>query len=110
METVNRYMPIANLTLSFLIIVLFVFYLLKDNKDLLGDQNSKPVIVYVIYDTTGSNLSLKDVELLNLNPLTVKVIGNNLYIQKDGEWQKVEQGQAIYVYQDNKTIYGQKRN
>jgi hypothetical protein len=110
METVNRYMPIVNLTLSFLIIVLFVFYLLKDNKkDLLGDQNSKPVTVYVIYDTTGSNLSLKDVELLNLNPLTVKVIGNNLYIQKDGEWQKVEQGQVIYVYQDNKTIYGHRR-
>lgn len=110
METLNKYLPLLNLTLSILVIVLFIFYLLRDNNIASTNNSDKPVVVYVLYDTTGNNLNLKDIELLNLNPLTIRVIGNNLYIQKDGEWQKVERGQIIYVFKDDKSIYGQKKS
>jgi len=69
-----------------------------------------PVII-VVEDKAIGNLEGQKVEVLRLNPLRIKIINNDLFVERKGRWKKIDRGKVLILKEQREgLIKGEKFN
>lgn len=103
-EDINKILPLLNLVLLVAIVVLgYMFVLKKEEEKVINSkkEEQKSLVIFVVEDKVFNKvIQNKQIEVLDLAPLRLKILNNGLQIEKDGQWQKWENKNVIIIYRE----------